>query len=143
MKKNRGKTRRRLLAGGVVVAIVAAGTLTARALIPSSNNNLALGTVISGSLSQTLTGTGTVAATGEVGASFGTATTVLTVDARVGDEVETGQVLATIDDTELQRAVDEAELGVAQAEEDLADAEDAEDDDSSTSSSTSSGSSSS
>ena len=143
MKKKGAKARKRLLVGGVVVAVVAAGTLTARALIPASNDNLALGAVLSGALSQTLTGTGTVAAADEVGASFGTAATVLTVDAKVGDEVETGQVLATIDDTELQRAVDEAELGVAQAGEDLADAEDAEDDDSSNSSSTSSGSSSS
>ncbi|TPW98476.1 biotin/lipoyl-binding protein, partial [Schumannella luteola] len=75
----------------------------------------------SGSVDETLSLSGSLASATRRDRAFGASGTVDSVNVRVGDTVEAGAVLATIDDADLQDAVDSAESRLADAEQALAD----------------------
>ncbi len=77
-----------------------------------------------GDVEQTVTFDGTIAASNRSDLVFATDGTVLEVRTEVGDEVEAGDVLATLDATALEAAVTKAEADLAEAEAYLDDVED-------------------
>ncbi|MEI2639465.1 MAG: biotin/lipoyl-binding protein [Microthrixaceae bacterium] len=79
-----------------------------------------------GTIAQTVSAEGTVAALATEDLSFSSSGTVATVNVKVGDVVSTGDVLATIDSAELVAAVADAKATVAEAEAKLADDSDSE-----------------
>ncbi len=79
----------------------------------------------SGTMVQTVSATGTIAAATTDDLSFTSSGTVTAVNVAAGDEVTAGQVLATIDSAELAAAVTQAEASVAEADAALAHSEDA------------------
>jgi multidrug efflux pump subunit AcrA (membrane-fusion protein) len=78
-------------------------------------------TVTRGSMSNTVSGEGTIAAAQTDSLSFGSSGTVTAVNVQAGDTVTAGQVLATIDSAQLQASVSSAEATVASASAKLAD----------------------
>ncbi len=71
--------------------------------------------VTRGTLARTVSAQGTVAAAESEDLSFASAGTVTAVSVKAGDQVTTGQVLATMDATELEADVAEAEADLAEA----------------------------
>ena len=125
----KARRRPRLLIGGLAVIVLLGAGGAYLAIRPSAASALTLGEVGTGTLSQSLTGSGTVTSVGTLEVAFPASARVTAVDAVVGDTVTAGQVLATIDSTALSDALDEAELKVRQAEQNLAEAQDTEDED--------------
>lgn len=78
-----------------------------------------------GTVAETVTAEGTVAAAETDELSFTSAGTVTAVNVSAGDTVTAGQVLATLDATELAADLADAEAALAEAEAALADDEDA------------------
>lgn len=68
-----------------------------------------------GSVSETVTATGTVETAGTVELSFSTGGTIDTVTVDVGDKVRAGKVLATLDDSSARQAIDSARASYVQA----------------------------
>lgn len=97
-------------------------TTTTTAVTPTNQ----LVEVTSGSMNETVSAEGTVAAAQTDDLSFSSSGTVTAVNVAAGDTVTAGQVLATIDSSELAAAVTSAESSVADAEAKLADDEDAD-----------------
>ena len=81
-------------------------------------------TVTTGDLSITADGSGMLVPASEIDLAFGTNGTLMELQVEVGDQVQAGDVLGWIDDTDAQNSVVNAELGVLQAEEALRDASD-------------------
>ncbi len=81
--------------------------------------------VTSGTIGETVSAEGTVAAAATEDLSFAASGTVTSVWVSAGDTVTAGQVLATIDSAELESALAAAEADLADAEAQLDDAEDA------------------
>jgi RND family efflux transporter MFP subunit len=77
-----------------------------------------------GDLVITASGAGTLVPVSEVGLGFRSSGLLTEVTVGVGDEVEAGDLLARMDDTEARKAVTAAELQVAQAEATLASQQD-------------------
>jgi HlyD family secretion protein len=73
-------------------------------------------TVDRGDISATVSATGAVLPEREVSLGFSATGTIAAVDAEVGQQVGEGQVLAALDTTDLELAVRQAEIGVAQAQ---------------------------
>ena len=71
--------------------------------------------VTRGTLARTVSAQGTVAAAESEDLSFASAGTVTAVSVEAGDQVTTGQVLATMDATELESDVAAAEADLAEA----------------------------
>src|SRR5205823_1956734 len=78
-------------------------------------------TVTRGSMSETVSAEGTVAAAQTDDLSFSSSGTVTAVDVKAGDEVKAGQVLATIDSAALGADVAAAQSSLAQAQAQLDD----------------------
>ena len=118
----------------IVILLVAGGGYAAYAggLLPwlspkqetEPETTLQTATVTVGNLSITADGTGVLVPSSTVELSFDTTGTLLELLVEVGDQVQAGDVLAWIDDTDARNAVAEAELDVLQAEEVLEDARD-------------------
>jgi len=72
--------------------------------------------VSAGTMSQTVSASGTIDAAATDELSFSAAGTVTAVNVEVGDEVHAGDALATLDSSELVSAVEQAEATVADAE---------------------------
>src|SRR5262249_26502025 len=104
-----------LSAGGAVVAvaIVLVLVLTGRGTPPPATTGTA--TVSRGTVTLQVSASGTVAAAQQRGLSFTVAGTVTEVDVKAGDLVKSGQVLARIDPTDAQAAVDSAQSRVSDA----------------------------
>lgn len=113
--------RRRWLPLSIVLAVaalvVAAGSALARGLPERAGDagRYRTALVATGSVQQTLTLTGTAARVGQVTVGFPMSGTVATVDVAVGDQVASGQRLATMDATALDQAVLDAESTLEQA----------------------------
>lgn len=73
-------------------------------------------TVTRGDISATISATGAVLPEREVNLAFPTSGTIASADAEVGQPVQVGQVLATLDTTDLELAEKQAQVGVRQAE---------------------------
>ena len=115
--------RTRFAVTGLAALVLASGGVWLWAQ-PSAASQLVTGAVTSGDLTQTVSATGTVSDEGTASVSFPTAATVTAVQVAVGDQVTAGQVLATLDTTALQSALDEADLTLAEAKESLTQAQD-------------------
>ena len=77
-----------------------------------------------GSLSISSSGSGTLLPGTEMSLGFSSSGTLTELLVEMGDKVQAGDVLARIDDSDAQQAVDEAQLQVTQAEAALADKKD-------------------
>jgi HlyD family secretion protein len=74
------------------------------------------GTVTQGSLTTTVSGSGSVAAARSVDLSFQESSTITVVNVAVGDAVKAGQVLATIDTKDLKLALQQAQASLKAAQ---------------------------
>ncbi|MBL7201185.1 MAG: HlyD family efflux transporter periplasmic adaptor subunit [Anaerolineae bacterium] len=92
--------------------------------IVEEGSTLQTAAVTVGDLSITADGTGMLVASSEVDLAFGASGTLMELLVEVGDEVQAGDVLAWINDTDARKAVVDAELAVLQAEEALENAGD-------------------
>src|SRR5690349_15763795 len=94
------------VAGGLwAVQIVRGGSSAAAA---SSNTRTRMVPVTMGTVTQPVSASGSVASALTASANFGTAGTVTEIDVKVGDTVTKGQVLAKVDPTAAQAALDTA-----------------------------------
>lgn len=84
--------------------------------------------VAQGSVTATVSASGTVRSASTASASFGTSGTVTEIRVQVGDKVTKGQVLAIVDDTAAQRQLDAAEANLDAAQAALDRAEEADSD---------------
>lgn len=110
----RHPSRRALVGVGVVV--VAGVLLATRVVGGASSAGYRTVEASEQDVDQVLEGVATVEPVEQAAVSFPVAGTVATVDVAVGDRVETGDVLATLDDTDLQRSLVEAQASLADAE---------------------------
>lgn len=101
------------------------------------------GTVQQGTVSSSITATGTIDAVKDVNASFATSGTIKSVRVSLGDTVKKGAVLGTLATADLKTAVSQAQTALSRAYQNLADAQtsytDAQTASTSTSNSTSGG----
>ncbi|SER21649.1 efflux RND transporter periplasmic adaptor subunit [Microlunatus flavus] len=81
-------------------------------------------TVSKQTVKDTVGATGTVEPARRADLAFGASGTVTAVDVEVGDKVTKGDVLATLDDDDLQADLDAAQADLASAQDDLTTAED-------------------
>lgn len=118
-RARRARTRRLAVAGAVValVAVGSVGYATTRG--PADRYRTA--TAEEASVAQTVSATGTVASAARADVAFQVDGTVASVDVAVGDAVAAGDVLATLDPTPLQEALEQAESELADAEQRLED----------------------
>jgi len=114
-------TRGRIIGAGVVTgALVLAGGGIAWASAAGAAGGYRTATASVGSVDETLTVNGSLASATRRDRAFAASGTVDSVNVQVGDQVEAGDVLATIDPGELQDAVDQAESKLADAKQTLA-----------------------
>jgi HlyD family secretion protein len=113
------KNPRILVAGLAAVALVLGGLIFRDVFVPAKNtaSSLNLYTVGRRTVTASVTGTGNLVPMTQSNVSFRVSGILTEVDARVGDHVTTGQVLAKIDPTAQQQALAaaQANLQVAQA----------------------------
>jgi HlyD family secretion protein len=115
-------TRGRLVGAGVVTgALVLAGGGIAWASTAGAGGGYRLATATAGSVEETLTLSGSLASATRRDRAFAASGTVTAVNVKVGDRVAAGDVLATIDPSDLEDAVSDAESALADAEQALAD----------------------
>lgn len=117
--RRRGLSRRWLF-GGIVVVVAAAVLLYISSLGRAAPTMPDTVPVTRGSLVATVTGSGSVAAEQSVDLLFRASGTVTEVLVKEGDVVEAGQVLARIDDRDLQLQVEIARSNLESAEARLA-----------------------
>lgn len=116
----RSPKRSKWIAAGVAVVVVLGGVFVALAnrspvgvAIPLADTY----TVRTLPQAANIATTGTVAADSEVNVAFQNVSgTIQTLNVQVGDHVQAGQVLATLNNAVLQAQVEQAQAGVAQAE---------------------------
>ena len=115
-RKQQHRWARRGLPVTLVVALVVAGTAVTRSVASADpGDSLRTGTVVRADVQQTLNLAGTAQRVNQQSASFAVNGSVAHLRVAVGDQVRTGQVLATLDRTPLERAVTEAEATLARA----------------------------
>jgi HlyD family secretion protein len=110
-------TRRRGIAAGAAVAVVAAGcgvVWMRHGSAAAAQYRTAAATL--GTVTQSLSLTGNLAPLGESDLNFGSAGRVATVNAQPGQAVKAGQVLASLDTSSLQAAVTQAQATLASAQ---------------------------
>ncbi|MEO6116904.1 MAG: efflux RND transporter periplasmic adaptor subunit [Pseudolysinimonas sp.] len=122
--------RRVLINGGLAVVIVAALVVAGILLFkPFSATNASAtgtqltGTVQQGTVSSTISASGSIAEARDVNANFAVSGTISAVDVAVGSTVTAGQVLGTLDPTELQATVNTDYTAYVYANQDLVAAE--------------------
>ena len=101
-----------------VVALVIAGLIARDAFFPPSSTTsagLRTATVATGTVTNTVTATGTLVPAQSMTLGFKTAGTLTAVEVHVGDHVNSGQLLATIDQAPLQVALQSAQATLASA----------------------------
>ncbi len=113
-----------LLLAGLVALLNLTGVLSrARELIPglaSSTPTYATTTVGRGNVTVSVTATGPVSAITSIPLSFKESGKLAEIKVNVGDHVTKGQVLATLDTSDLQIALEQAQASLAQARANLA-----------------------
>ncbi|MFC8733116.1 biotin/lipoyl-binding protein [Luteimicrobium sp. NPDC057192] len=124
-KRRRARRRRVLVAGVTTVALVAVAG-GAYAFTRGDDTRYRTTPVTTGTVNQTIAATGTVASASRDDAAFSVAGTVGSVKVQVGDTVKAGQVLATLDTSDLDDAVTSAEDTLTSAKQQLADDLDAQ-----------------
>jgi multidrug efflux pump subunit AcrA (membrane-fusion protein) len=112
----------RKLVVSLAVLVVVAGGVTTWLLTRGAHATAAkasTATVARGDLSVTASASGTVVAINQRALNFGTSGTVATLKVKAGDHVTTGQVLATLDDSDAQDAVSAAQSALDAAKDNL------------------------
>ncbi len=101
------------------VALVLAGLIARDAIFPPSSTTpvgLRTATASMGTVTNSVTATGTLVPAQQVTLGFKTAGTLTAVDVHVGDHVKSGKLLATIDSSPLQVALQQAQATLASAQ---------------------------
>jgi multidrug efflux pump subunit AcrA (membrane-fusion protein) len=109
-------------AGLALVAIVLAALIGHDVVFPPSQNaaaSLRTAAVTRGTVRSAVSATGTLVPAQQLNVGFKTAGTLTEVDVKVGDKVTAGQVLAKLDPTQLQLALDQANANLASAQANL------------------------
>ena len=112
-------SRERLVAIALgLVALLLAFLIARDVLFPASASTTSVRTVTAarGSVRSAVSGTGTVVPAAQQNLSFGVAGTLTEVDVKVGDQVKQGQVLAKLDRTTFQTALDQANNNLTTAQ---------------------------
>ncbi|PSL39852.1 biotin/lipoyl-binding protein [Labedella gwakjiensis] len=135
-RKSRRRRSRVVVVAAIVAALALAGGGVALAATTGSSGDYRTATARQGDVTQVVDAVGTVAAADRYDLSFDVAGEVASVSVGVGDEVESGAVLATLDTESLQDAVDDAQSTLDDAESQLATDQEAQSSASSSSSST-------
>lgn len=128
-----GRRRRWPWIAALAVLVLAGGAVAVWATVFRTDESEAAPTataqlveVTTGTMGDSVSAEGTVAAADTEDLSFSSPGTVTSVAVAAGDAVTAGQVLATIDSSDLEAAVAEAKADVAKAEAKLADDTDAD-----------------
>lgn len=111
--------------GLALIAVVLAALIARDFVFPPATNTAAsirTWTVALGTVRSAVTATGTLVPAQQLNVGFKTAGTLTEVDVRVGDHVTAGQVLAKLDPTQLQLALDQANANLQAAQANLANA---------------------
>jgi len=112
--------RKRLIGLGVLVALVAAGAYALWATVLAGGGTATAeaqtASVERGSISETVSTTGTVAAQSTTELSFDQSGRLSAVNVKLGQEVKAGDVLAEIEPDELQDALTQAEVNLSTAQ---------------------------
>lgn len=110
--------RRPVLAGlaTLLLALAGVGAWAATRTPASAAAAPVLVTATTGTIRQTVSATGTIEPGSQANLSFAVSGTVRSVDVAAGDTVKAGQVLASVDATDLQSAVDLAQANLTAAE---------------------------
>jgi len=112
--------RGRVIGLAVLAALIAAGAYALWALVLGDGSSTAeeteTATVERGSITTTVSTSGTVVAQSTAELSFSQSGTVSAVDVTIGQEVKQGDVLAELESEALARSVTEAELNLASAQ---------------------------
>ena len=129
------KKARWILAGIVVLGIIGSTayyfTNTAQASV-ATETPVQTATAFRGSIVLQASGSGSLTPSNEVSFGFGTSGQITELNVKVGDQVEAGQVIGAMDDTEAKAAYEQAKrnlanlttpAAIAQAEQNVADAE--------------------
>lgn len=108
-----------------LVAILLLALIVHDVIAPPGNGGASTRTVMvrRGTVSAAVSGTGTVVPVQQQNVAFRASGQLTEVDVKVGDTVHTGQVLARIDQTSYQTALQQAQASLAQAEANLATAQ--------------------
>ena len=108
-----------------LVAILLLALIVHDVIAPPGNSGAGTRTVMvrRGIVSAAVSGTGTVVPVQQQNVAFRASGQLTEVDVKVGDAVHTGQVLARIDQTSYQTALQQAQASLAQAEANLATAQ--------------------
>ena len=102
-----------------VVALVLVSLIARDAIFPPSSSTpagLRTATVAMGTVTNSVTATGTLVPAQQMTLGFKTAGTLTAVDVHVGDHVRSGQLLATIDSSPVQVALQQAQATLASAQ---------------------------
>lgn len=101
----------------IIIVVVAGGTygIVKHFSASSTTTKYVLTTVSKGSLVSTISGSGQVAAENQVNITSDVSGDITSVKVAAGDEVVSGQVIATIDASDAQRTVNNAELSLENA----------------------------
>jgi len=115
-KGNTSKKTRWILVGIVILAIAGGGTYyytnTAQASAPTETP-VQTATAIRGRIVLQANGTGTLTPANEVSFGFGTSGQITELNIKIGDQVQAGQVIGKMDDTEAQAAYEQAKRNLA------------------------------
>ena len=112
-------SRERLVAIALgLVALLLAFLIAHDVLFPAGSSTSAVRTVTAarGNVRSAVSGTGTVVPAGQQNLSFGVAGTLTEIDVKVGDQVKQGQLLAKLDRTTFQTALDQANNNLTTAQ---------------------------
>jgi HlyD family secretion protein len=112
-------TRNRLVAGVLaLIALLLVVLIAHDVFFPPAPSTVASRTaaVTRGTVRSAVSGTGTVVPAAQQNVSFGVAGTLAEIDVKVGDRVTAGQVLAKLDPTTFQQALDQANNSAQQAQ---------------------------
>jgi len=124
MKISRPVLVNSLLAVLVLAALVGGYFVIANpfAETASSSASRLTGTVLAGTVSSSVTASGSIAAVNTVAASFAVSGVIATVNTTLGATVAAGDVLGTLDTTDLAKALTKAKTTLANARSSLSDA---------------------
>ncbi len=119
-RRRRRHRRRTLIVGTAVVLLAAAGSGVGLALTAGSGPSYRVATAATASVTQDLTSVGTLGTVATSTVSFPISGTVESVLVAVGDRVDGGQTVATLNTTALKQSVNSAKSTLAEAQQTLA-----------------------
>jgi len=109
------------IVGLSAIAVILAGLIARETVFAAPSRAVAarLATVTRGTVTSTVTGTGSLVAGSQVNVGFRVTGQLLEIDVKVGDKVKTGQVLAKIDPGVQQAALSQAQAQLSSAQANL------------------------